>query len=89
MENKIKITKENLVFIGAKLDFTHNHESVEIGSIMFDRDGNANEVTKIDKDECGRRRFWSGANCLTVQYSSPHNMLTKSPYYAHNFSTFN
>jgi len=85
MKTKIPITKENQIYAHAKLDFTHDHSTVEVGSIMISRDGDAFEVTKIDKDDCGRRQFWSGLNCLCVQYNSPHNMLTKSPFFAHEF----
>lgn len=85
METKIAITKENQVYAHAELDFTHDHSTVVVGSIMFDRNGKSNEVTKIDKDDCGRRQFWCGETCLGIQYSSPHNMLTKSPFYAHEF----
>lgn len=82
---KIAITKENQIYSGAELDFTHDHSTVVVGSIMIGRNGAVYEVTKIDEDDCGRRRFWSGKNCLTVQYSSPHNMLTKKPFFANNF----
>ncbi len=85
MKSKIAITKENQVYINAELDFTHDHSTVGVGSIMVDRNGNINEVTKIDNDDCGRRRFWSDDKCLGVQYQQGHNMLTKPPFYAHEF----
>lgn len=85
MKTKIAITKENQVYAHAELDFTHDRSTVVVGSIMFDRNGKENEVTKIDNDDCGRRQFWSGETCLGIQYTSPHNMLTKSPFYAHEF----
>jgi hypothetical protein len=82
---KIPITKDNLIYAQCELDFTHDHSSVEVGSIMFNYNGEAHEVTKIDTDDCGRRQFWSDDKCLGVQYRSPHNMLTKSPFYAHEY----
>ena len=81
----IPITEDNYIYAQAELDFTHDHSTVKVDSIMYDRNGTAHIVSKIDKDDCGRRRFWSGAVCLCVQYNSPHNMLTKSPFYAHEF----
>jgi len=85
MQTKIPITKENQIYANAELDFTHDHSTVVVGSIMIDRNGNSKEVTKIDRDECDRRQFWSGEICLGVQYTAPHNMLTKRPFYAHEF----
>jgi hypothetical protein len=85
MKKEIAITKENEVYAHAKLHFSNDYSSVEVGSIMIDRRGHSNEITKIDKDEYGRRRFWSFDKCLCVQYQSPHNMLTKMPFYAHQY----
>jgi hypothetical protein len=85
MKKEIPITKDNEVYAYVKLLFTHDYSAVKVGSIMIDRHGNCNEVTKINKDECGRRRFWSFDKCLCVQYTSPHNMLTKLPFYAHQY----
>ena len=82
--NNIPITADNLIYAHCELDFTHDHSTVVEGSIMFDRNGEANKVTKIDT-EYGKRRFWSGDKCLGVQYVSPHNMLTKEPFYAHEY----
>jgi hypothetical protein len=82
---KIPITADNLIYAHCELDFTHDHSTVVEGSIMFNRYGEPNKVTKIDVDDCGRRQFWSGDKCLTVQYRSPHNMLTKEPFYAHEY----
>lgn len=81
----IQITKGNLIYAKCELDFTHDHSSVKEGSIMFNRTGKHYEVTKIDTDDCGRRRFWNNDLCLAVQYTSPHNMLTKQPFYAHEY----
>tara|TARA_R110000868_G_scaffold44875_1_gene149371 strand:- start:796 stop:1071 length:276 start_codon:yes stop_codon:yes gene_type:complete len=86
---KVSIIKDNLIYVNSKLDFTHDHSTVTVGSIMIDRNGETNEVTKIDKDDGGNRRFWSHEKCLTMQYKSPHNMLTKSPFYAHDFIVTN
>jgi len=82
---KIPIRPDNLIYAQCELDFTHDHSTVDVGSIMFNRKGEAHVVTKVDTDDCGRRQFWSGDRCLTVQYRSPHNMLTKEPYYAHEY----
>lgn len=82
----IPITPLNLVYAQAELDYTHDYSDVEVGSIMIDRYGVPHIVGLIDKDDCGRRQFWDeqGA-CLTIQYSSPHNMLTKAPFYAYRY----
>lgn len=82
---KIKITKQNAKYAFVELDWTHDHSTVRVGSVMINRNGEVQPVTKIDKDECGRRQFWSGKKCLGIQYVSPHNMLTKPPFYAHEY----
>lgn len=81
---KIPITKDNLIYAFGELDFTHDHSTVKKGSLMIDRKGKSHLVTKIDLEH-GEKRFWSGKNILTHQYTSPHNMLTKEPFYAHEF----
>lgn len=83
-KENIPITADNLIYAHCELDFTHDHSTVVVGSIMFNRNREANIVTKIDDDN-GSRRFWSGDKCLGHQYRSPHNMLTKEPYYAHEY----
>lgn len=82
---KIPIAMENVIFAHCKLDFTHDQSAVVEGSIVIGRDGHAHVVTKITVNECGNREFWSDSVCLTEQYRSPHNMLTKSPFFAHEF----
>lgn len=81
----VAITKENKILANAELDFTHDYSDVKVGSIMINRYGEVHKITKIDKDDCGRRQFWSGKLCLCVQYTSPHNMLSKQPFYAHKY----
>lgn len=84
-EKLIPITKENLILAFAELNFTHDESRVKVGTIMINRNMEAHKVTRIDKDDCGRRQFWSGKKCLGVQYNEPHNMLTKPPFYAYEF----
>lgn len=81
----IPITNENKIYAICELDFTHDHSTVKVGSIMYNRNREAYEVTKIDMTDTGRRRFWSNDICLGEQYDSPHNMLTKLPFYAHEY----
>jgi hypothetical protein len=81
----IPITDVNMIYAFCELNFTHDHSTVVEGSYMIDRSGTAWKVTKIVKNDCGNKEFWSEDVCLTEQYKSPHNMLTKSPQYAHEF----
>lgn len=85
MKKKIPITKQNKIYAFTALDFTHNHSTVRLRSIMIDRNGESHTVTKINKDNLGRRQFWSKDILLTCQYTPPHNMLTKQPFFAHEF----
>lgn len=82
---KTAITKENAFYAKAELNFTYDYSGVKVGSVMIDRHGASHTVTRIDKDECDRKQIWEGQSILAVQYRSPHNMLTKSPYYAYEF----
>jgi hypothetical protein len=82
----IPITLDNVIYANAVLDYTHDYSGVKEGTIMFDRKRIAWLVTKIDTDDCNRRRFWAADIILGVQYSAPHNMLTKSPFYAYEYT---
>ena len=85
--DRIEITSENAKYAFCELDWTHDYSDVVEGSVLIDRDGRIWVVTKIDEDDYGRRRFWSNEDLLTRQYTSPHNMLTKSPFYAFRYKT--
>lgn len=82
----IPLTLENSKFAFAELDWTHDYSGVKIGTVLINRHGEAHLVTRITQDECGRDTYWSGLACLATQYSEPHNMLTKSPFYAFEYT---
>lgn len=84
---KIDINKENQFYVNAKPDFTHDYTGIKVGSFMLDRHGNFYPITKIETDECGRKIIISNGKKLCIQYKSPHNMLTKQPFFAYQFKT--
>lgn len=84
---KTPITSQNLKFAFMGLDWTHDYTDVKIGSIMINRHGQSFKVTRIKKDGTGAKNYYSGADCLATHYRGPHNMLTKSPFYAFQFKT--
>ncbi len=81
----IPITLDNAVYAKMELDFTHDYSRVNKGSNFIDLYGNQYPITKIDKDECGRKQYWSGKTLLDIQYDEYHNMRTKRPFFAYEF----
>lgn len=81
----IPLTKANARFAFAELDWTHDYSGVKVGSLLISRHGIAREVTAITVDSAARKQYWSNTDCLATQYHEPHNMLTKSPFYAYQY----
>lgn len=80
-----QITSNNLDYVWMEPDFTHDFSKVKIGSIFVNIYGQSYVITKIEKDDCGRNCYYNGNKCLATQYTSPHNMLTKRPYFAYRW----
>jgi hypothetical protein len=66
--------------------YTHDLSGVEVGMKLHCRNGEDYVVTYIDKDECGRLCYWEDNIEIIKQYTEPHNMLTKHPFVAFEYS---
>jgi hypothetical protein len=64
--------------------YTHDLSGVKVGTILHATTGKDYKVTEI-KNEDGRLSYWEGNICITHQYTSPHNMLTKTPFVAYEY----
>jgi hypothetical protein len=83
-----QISSRNLPYTYMELDFTHDYSKAKIGSIFVNRNGESRVVTAIIT-ESGRKEYWSNYECLAIQYTPPHNMLTKSPFWAYRWKLKN
>lgn len=64
-------------------NYTHDYSRLKVGMILHKCTGSEVVIDEIKKDDCGRLCYYSSGVCMVIQYTSPHNMLTKQPIYAY------